>query len=234
MEEWFYLRQNETVGPVSSGEIANIIRKDGMAPLFLWADGMSDWTEARQVETFATLYPPSVAELVSPNAAYPEADGVFSPISANIIAKPLNTRKQHSNWIRFWWMVGLGLVLTVLWSVTLAIAVSALSSVENMDSGAAIILGPVLLGPPIFLILFPAAYFIVQKVEWIRAPNSKLRRWLIRSTPVVIYLLLVIPGIVHFPSLPNALEGASLNFPLLAWRIYASALDRWTTRRVVK
>jgi hypothetical protein len=134
----------------------------------------------------------------------------------------IHLKKRNSGWVRFWRMAGLGLIMTVLWFIVLLIALKA---DKDVGQGGLLIFYPIFFGPPIFLVLFPLFYVLLQNVAQVGAPNSEYKRRLIRITPVAIYLLLVI---VNSNSLIDTLIGAGMFFPLLAWPIYASALDYWT------
>ena len=55
-DEWYYLSGDETIGPVSSGEIGNALRADQLdADAMVWRDGMNDWMPLRSVSELGLL-----------------------------------------------------------------------------------------------------------------------------------------------------------------------------------
>jgi hypothetical protein len=60
---WYYIEDDETVGPTTLEDVARQIRRAGQSR-FVWTEGMTDWTDAKAVpalsQLFLTVTPQSV------------------------------------------------------------------------------------------------------------------------------------------------------------------------------
>jgi hypothetical protein len=54
--EWYYVEDDETVGPTTLEDLARQIKRAGHSPL-VWTDGMVEWTDARTVPALSQLFP---------------------------------------------------------------------------------------------------------------------------------------------------------------------------------
>lgn len=60
--EWYYAEDGRAIGPVSAQEIVDRIRKAQHEPHFVWAAGMTEWTDARTLEEFSGGFQMEAAE----------------------------------------------------------------------------------------------------------------------------------------------------------------------------
>jgi GYF domain 2 len=51
--EWYYAENGESFGPLSGDEMLKRIGQSGDEPLFVWKEGMSGWTDARETPELA-------------------------------------------------------------------------------------------------------------------------------------------------------------------------------------
>lgn len=57
-QNWFYLLNNQQVGPVSRDEITRLIAEQILTPdSYVWAEGMEDWQLIGQIPEFAAIIP---------------------------------------------------------------------------------------------------------------------------------------------------------------------------------
>src|SRR5260370_30876779 len=52
---WYYIEEDEIVGPTSLEEVARQIRREGQ-PRVVWTEGMTEWTDTTAVPTLSTLF----------------------------------------------------------------------------------------------------------------------------------------------------------------------------------
>jgi hypothetical protein len=52
---WYYIENEETVGPTTQEDLARRIRHTGQAPL-VWTEGMAEWADARAVPALSQLF----------------------------------------------------------------------------------------------------------------------------------------------------------------------------------
>jgi hypothetical protein len=56
--EWYYAANGESFGPLSGDEILKRIGQSGEEPLFVWKEGMAEWTDAREAPELAAALRP--------------------------------------------------------------------------------------------------------------------------------------------------------------------------------
>ena len=71
-DEWYYNHEGETLGPVSSAELADRARRGGLDPqsALVWKAGMTDWLPAGEIEGLferRTLPPPDLTQVAQVN-----------------------------------------------------------------------------------------------------------------------------------------------------------------------
>jgi len=52
-KEWYYAENGESFGPLPGDEMLARIRQSGDEPLFVWREGMAEWTDAREAPEFS-------------------------------------------------------------------------------------------------------------------------------------------------------------------------------------
>jgi hypothetical protein len=81
---WYYIENDETVGPATLEDLARRIRHTGQSPL-VWTEGMAEWTDAEAVpalsQLFRTTSRPSPAALERPIATDPVIDKQSTPLA---------------------------------------------------------------------------------------------------------------------------------------------------------
>lgn len=55
--EWYYVEDDETVGPTTLEDLARQIKKRGGHSPLVWTAGMAEWTDARTVPALSQLFP---------------------------------------------------------------------------------------------------------------------------------------------------------------------------------
>ena len=53
--DWYYIDDDETVGPTTLEDIAGLIRRAGQSR-FVWTEGMAEWTDAKAVPALSQLF----------------------------------------------------------------------------------------------------------------------------------------------------------------------------------
>ena len=53
--DWYYIEDDETVGPTTLEDVARQIRRAGQSR-FVWTEGMTEWTDARAVPALSQLF----------------------------------------------------------------------------------------------------------------------------------------------------------------------------------
>lgn len=66
---WYYIRNGETVGPVSREALAAALEGAAGASTLVWGPGVSEWTEARHVVALGTVDAPGVRPPRTPKTA---------------------------------------------------------------------------------------------------------------------------------------------------------------------
>jgi GYF domain 2 len=66
--EWYYVEDDETVGPTTLDDLSNRIRRAGQSRL-VWARGMTEWTDAKAVPALSRLF-----RTVTPQASAATSD----------------------------------------------------------------------------------------------------------------------------------------------------------------
>jgi GYF domain 2 len=65
---WYRVDNDETVGPSDAADIIEQIKLAGCSrPCLVWTEGMADWTDARLVPTFRTLFRPTSLRTSQPS-----------------------------------------------------------------------------------------------------------------------------------------------------------------------
>jgi len=86
---WYYIENDETVGPTTLEDLARQIRHTGQSPL-VWTQGMAEWTEAEAVPALSQLFR---------TASRPSAAAFEQPIVADPVvheqSEPLKHRLRH-------------------------------------------------------------------------------------------------------------------------------------------
>jgi len=86
---WYYIENDETVGPTTLEDLARQIRHTGQSPL-VWTQGMAEWTEAEAVPALSQLFR---------TASRPSAAAFEQPIVADPVVHeqsvPLKHRLRH-------------------------------------------------------------------------------------------------------------------------------------------
>ena len=57
--EWYYAENGESFGPLSGDDILKRIGQSGGEPLFVWKEGMAEWTDAREAPELAAALRPN-------------------------------------------------------------------------------------------------------------------------------------------------------------------------------
>jgi len=65
-DKWYYSENGKALGPTSAEEIASRIRQTKNQSLFVWTEGMSEWTDASTMPEFSTEFQ-SVGPTRAPN-----------------------------------------------------------------------------------------------------------------------------------------------------------------------
>ncbi len=77
---WYYMRDNEQVGPVSPEELLRLLATGTLAAdVYVWAEGMSEWRPASEIVELGGHLPPvsSAEELMPPSIIRPKPVTVF-------------------------------------------------------------------------------------------------------------------------------------------------------------
>jgi hypothetical protein len=53
--DWYYIEDDETVGPTTLEDVASQIRRAGKSR-FVWTEGMTEWTDAKAVPALSPLF----------------------------------------------------------------------------------------------------------------------------------------------------------------------------------
>jgi len=91
-DEWFFLQNDQQTGPVLKTDVYDLVRADRNADIWLWREGMAQWTNARDLPEFGHLFPPTTKskptvtspasappKFASPDASMPQQhDAVFT------------------------------------------------------------------------------------------------------------------------------------------------------------
>jgi hypothetical protein len=99
--EWFYVEDGASKGPVSFDEIANRVRLAKDQSHLLWSAGLVDWTEARELPAFRSVFfpvPPPLPTQRGQQVAEP-VQALWSETSENIDTEAL-TAELHP-WRRY-------------------------------------------------------------------------------------------------------------------------------------
>jgi hypothetical protein len=68
-DEWFYVENGESLGPVSMEELGRKIAGSGGGPQLVWAPGMPEWVDARTLPQFAPRPSPATDALADAASA---------------------------------------------------------------------------------------------------------------------------------------------------------------------
>jgi len=75
MRKWYYTKDGERVGPVEESDLIEILKTLPLLTFqiktFVWSEGMSDWTEARNVRAFQRELTPTAPPSRLPQSAQP-------------------------------------------------------------------------------------------------------------------------------------------------------------------
>jgi hypothetical protein len=103
-DEWFYVENGASLGPVSTEELGKRAADAAGAPLLVWAQGMPEWVDARTLPQFAPRAPetratpnPTPAAARPAGAARPAAAGgpstATAPAGPSLFARALGKAK---------------------------------------------------------------------------------------------------------------------------------------------
>jgi uncharacterized protein DUF4339 len=131
---WYYIENDETVGPITFADLAGRIRQSGQSPL-VWTEGMADWTEAESVPALSQALQTATRSSASSrferagterNVASKACRGNYSPSAL------LRPRHSHSHrHIRRHGRAAIAATLTAIWPCSMAARSSdAASAVE--------------------------------------------------------------------------------------------------------
>ncbi len=135
--EWHYEQNGQSVGPVSAAEIANKI-KEAPLPLFVWRAGMSEWTDAREVPTFSSVFEKKIGSIPSARkatVASPPAQGGAHPTLAQRARHELIAYLTICAYLLIWFSALLFYKATVLGSVGVAFAPFGFAAIKALILG---------------------------------------------------------------------------------------------------
>jgi hypothetical protein len=134
--EWYYAEDGRAIGPVSAQEIVDRIRKAQHEPHFVWAAGMTEWTDARTLQEFSDGFRTEAAE-------HPGRAGGNARRSATSKHASLKQRARHeliaylavSAYLLVWFRAVLFYKSTILGKLGIEFAPFGLAAVKALVLG---------------------------------------------------------------------------------------------------
>lgn len=97
--EWYYTQNDTQCGPVTQGQLAEMIRNRTVLPRELaWREGLQDWQIIEGIDTFKRFIPPPTIAALAP-LDYPQPQtqsGIKRPLD-NPYQQPVTRRPQQMN-----------------------------------------------------------------------------------------------------------------------------------------
>jgi hypothetical protein len=139
-DEWYYAENGESFGPLSGAEVLKRVQQRRDDPLYVWREGMAEWTDARQAPEFA-------AALAKKNNLAPAlmqgAQQALAKGRQSLAQRKLAERARHelvaylgvSGYLLVWFSAVLFYKSTILRSVGIEFAPFALAAVKALILG---------------------------------------------------------------------------------------------------
>lgn len=130
---WHYLEGGQNVGPVSAKDIIRRVQVAGDQPLYVWTEGMSDWSDARAMPEFSPEFSPGSLSKSAPGFSAPSTDG-HRTLAARARRELVNYLAV-SAYLLVWFSALLFYKATILGSVGVAFAPFGFAAVKALILG---------------------------------------------------------------------------------------------------
>ncbi len=139
-DEWYYAENGESFGPLPGAEVLKRVQKSGSEPLYVWREGLAEWTDAREAPEFAAAFGKKDAR----RTTFVEgAQAALLKGRENLAKRKIAERARHeliaylgvSGYLLVWFSAVLFYKSTILRSVGIEFAPFALAAVKALILG---------------------------------------------------------------------------------------------------
>ncbi len=137
-DEWFYAENGESFGPLSGADMLERIRKTGGEPLYIWREGMAEWTIAGEAAEFAAALQAKPSKSLLQRAQQAVAKGRQSLAQHKVAERARHEIIAYlavSGYLFVWFSAVLFYKSTVLRTVGVEFAPFALAAVKALILG---------------------------------------------------------------------------------------------------
>jgi hypothetical protein len=144
-DEWYYAENGESFGPLSGPEVLKRIGRSSDEPLYVWREGLSEWTDAREAPEFSAALR---TKKMRPAALLQAAQQAIAKGRQTIAQQKLGERARHeliaylavSGYLLVWFSAVLFYKSTILRTVGIEFAPFALAAVKALILGKFILI----------------------------------------------------------------------------------------------